>query len=254
MDELAAHRLELSSEAEDDLVAVWESGAAPAVAHRRLLRRRLLRRPHLLVVPGHRGRGAATTASCAKRSSSASREGRGPMTPDGELKAEKYRLVVEGPPNWTIVPRLLADVQPRGRDRRRRARTRASAGSTTRASGTTRAARSTRSPTTASVATRTSVCRRASSCSRSTSASTRPTGFSSTASSSCNSFSVGQLLMLRQLEERPACRAASSRAIWSTPATSARRTSRTACRATCRCSRRAAEAARASRSEPADAR
>jgi benzoyl-CoA reductase subunit B len=29
------------------------------------------------------------------------REGKGPITPDGELKEEKYRLVVEGPPNWT---------------------------------------------------------------------------------------------------------------------------------------------------------
>ena len=27
--------------------------------------------------------------------------GEGPMTPDGPLKREKYRLVVEGPPNWT---------------------------------------------------------------------------------------------------------------------------------------------------------
>lgn len=29
------------------------------------------------------------------------RDGKGPVTPDGELKEEKYRLVVEGPPNWT---------------------------------------------------------------------------------------------------------------------------------------------------------
>jgi benzoyl-CoA reductase subunit B len=29
------------------------------------------------------------------------REGKGPMTPEGELAEEKYRLVVEGPPNWT---------------------------------------------------------------------------------------------------------------------------------------------------------
>jgi len=29
------------------------------------------------------------------------REGRGPITPEGELTDEKYRLVVEGPPNWT---------------------------------------------------------------------------------------------------------------------------------------------------------
>jgi benzoyl-CoA reductase subunit B len=28
-------------------------------------------------------------------------EGKGPVTPDGELSEERYRLVVEGPPNWT---------------------------------------------------------------------------------------------------------------------------------------------------------
>ncbi len=28
-------------------------------------------------------------------------EGRGPITPAGELQEERYRLVVEGPPNWT---------------------------------------------------------------------------------------------------------------------------------------------------------
>ncbi len=28
-------------------------------------------------------------------------EGRGPITPEGEMGGEKYRLVVEGPPNWT---------------------------------------------------------------------------------------------------------------------------------------------------------
>jgi benzoyl-CoA reductase subunit B len=28
-------------------------------------------------------------------------ERRGPLTPDGELEHERYRLVVEGPPNWT---------------------------------------------------------------------------------------------------------------------------------------------------------
>ena len=29
------------------------------------------------------------------------RAGRGPVTPEGELAAERYRVVVEGPPNWT---------------------------------------------------------------------------------------------------------------------------------------------------------
>ena len=28
-------------------------------------------------------------------------KGQGPITPEGEMKEEKYRLVVEGPPNWT---------------------------------------------------------------------------------------------------------------------------------------------------------
>jgi len=28
-------------------------------------------------------------------------QGKGPVTPEGEIKEEKYRLVVEGPPNWT---------------------------------------------------------------------------------------------------------------------------------------------------------
>ncbi|MEE8496833.1 MAG: benzoyl-CoA reductase subunit B [Xanthomonadales bacterium] len=28
-------------------------------------------------------------------------EGKGPITPDGDMKEERYRLVVEGPPNWT---------------------------------------------------------------------------------------------------------------------------------------------------------
>ncbi|MBV6421442.1 MAG: Benzoyl-CoA reductase subunit B [Ignavibacteriaceae bacterium] len=30
-----------------------------------------------------------------------SAQGLGPVTPEGEIKEEKYRLVVEGPPNWT---------------------------------------------------------------------------------------------------------------------------------------------------------
>ena len=29
------------------------------------------------------------------------RDGKGPITPEGDMKEEKYRLVVEGPPNWT---------------------------------------------------------------------------------------------------------------------------------------------------------
>jgi benzoyl-CoA reductase subunit B len=29
------------------------------------------------------------------------RAGKGPLTPDGEIEQERYRIVVEGPPNWT---------------------------------------------------------------------------------------------------------------------------------------------------------
>ncbi len=29
------------------------------------------------------------------------RQGKGPVTPDGDIDQEKYRIVVEGPPNWT---------------------------------------------------------------------------------------------------------------------------------------------------------
>ncbi|GMV41315.1 MAG: hypothetical protein AMXMBFR64_30310 [Myxococcales bacterium] len=32
--------------------------------------------------------------------------GRGPVTPDGEMETERYRVVVEGPPNWTSFRRF----------------------------------------------------------------------------------------------------------------------------------------------------
>jgi len=93
-------RLALSRQAEDDLVAVWESakhrpspidgyfggvyyigpifsafrGTEDAVKYYRLLR-----------------------AEVEDRMS----RNEGPMTPDGPSPEEKYRLVVEGPPNWT---------------------------------------------------------------------------------------------------------------------------------------------------------
>jgi benzoyl-CoA reductase subunit B len=99
LDELGRH-LALSAQAEDDLVRVWESarhrpspidgyfggvyyvgpifsafrGTEDAVAYYRELREEIEER-----VAG----------------------GEGPMTPDGTMGKEKYRLVVEGPPNWT---------------------------------------------------------------------------------------------------------------------------------------------------------
>jgi benzoyl-CoA reductase subunit B len=99
MDELA-RRMALSRKAEDDLVAVWESarhrpspidgyfggvyyigpifsafrGTEDAVGYYELLR-------------------AEVEARMAR--------GEGPTTPDGQSTEERYRLVVEGPPNWT---------------------------------------------------------------------------------------------------------------------------------------------------------
>ncbi len=95
-----SRRLALSAEAERDLVAVWESakhrpspidgyfggvyyvgpifssfrGTEDAVAYYRELRQE-------------------TEARIA--------QGLGPVTPDGNAERERYRLVVEGPPNWT---------------------------------------------------------------------------------------------------------------------------------------------------------
>jgi benzoyl-CoA reductase subunit B len=65
-------------------------------------------------------------------------------------------------------------------------------------------------------------------------------GFLINSVKSCNSFSVGQLLDApRPWRSGPASRAASSSRTWSIRATSARRTSRTGSRAISRCSRRA---------------
>lgn len=98
-EELSA-RLERSREAEDDLVAVWESarhrpspidgyfggvyyigpifsafrGTEDAIEYYRMLRGEVEARVE---------------------------RGEGPMTPDGPLEEERFRLVVEGPPNWT---------------------------------------------------------------------------------------------------------------------------------------------------------
>ncbi len=98
-DELS-RRLALSRIAEDDLVAVWESaqhtpspidgyfggvyyigpifssfrGSQDAIDYYKLLRAEVEERIAL---------------------------GQGPATPDGRLDDQKYRLVVEGPPNWT---------------------------------------------------------------------------------------------------------------------------------------------------------
>jgi benzoyl-CoA reductase subunit B len=98
-DELS-RRMALSAQAEEDLVAVWESA-----------------RHKPSPIDGYFGgvyyvgpifssfRGSEDAARYYRELRAEVeqrvREGRGPMTPDGEMPKERYRLVVEGPPNWT---------------------------------------------------------------------------------------------------------------------------------------------------------
>jgi len=93
-------RLALSSKAEDDLVAVWESAK---------------QRPSPIdgyfggvyyigpIFSAFRGTQEAVDYYQLLRSEVEARaaRGEGPMTPDGTLTEERFRLVVEGPPNWT---------------------------------------------------------------------------------------------------------------------------------------------------------
>jgi benzoyl-CoA reductase subunit B len=99
-DRCAAARA-LSARAEDDLVHVWRVGQARALAHRRLLRRRLLHRAHLHRLPRHRRRRRLLPRCCARGRARACVRARAPSPPTATSTDERYRLVVEGPPNWT---------------------------------------------------------------------------------------------------------------------------------------------------------
>ena len=95
-----SRRLALSARAEEDLVKVWESAR---------------HRPSPIdgyfggvyyvgpIFSSFRGSEDAALYYQELREEVDQRiaEKRGPMTPDGEMPNEKYRLVVEGPPNWT---------------------------------------------------------------------------------------------------------------------------------------------------------
>ena len=99
LDELA-RRLALSARAEDDLVAVWESAR---------------HRPSPIdgyfggvyyvgpIFSAFRGTEDAVAYYAELRAEVEQRiaDGEGPATPDGAMGPERYRLVVEGPPNWT---------------------------------------------------------------------------------------------------------------------------------------------------------
>ena len=92
--------LALSAQAEDDLVWVLQSAKtvpSPIDAYFGAV---------YYVGPifgAFRGTPAAIDYYRALRAEIAGRmaEGKGPVTPDGDMPAERFRLVIEGPPNWT---------------------------------------------------------------------------------------------------------------------------------------------------------
>jgi benzoyl-CoA reductase subunit B len=94
------HALALSAKAEDDLVWVLESAKnrpSPIDAY--------FGGVYYIgpIFSAFRGTEAAVDYYRSLRSEIEQRiaERRGPLTPDGELEHERYRVVVEGPPNWT---------------------------------------------------------------------------------------------------------------------------------------------------------
>jgi len=99
MDVLREH-LRLSAKAEDDLVAVWESARHKPSPIDGYFGGVYYIGP---IFTAFRGTTEAVDYYKALRSEVEERMARneGPMTPDGPAPEEKYRLVVEGPPNWT---------------------------------------------------------------------------------------------------------------------------------------------------------
>jgi benzoyl-CoA reductase subunit B len=98
-DELA-HRLELSRQAEDDLVAVWESAK-----HRPSPIDAYFGGVYYVgpIFSAFRGteEGVEYYRELRREVEERAAAGLGPVTPDGPLDQQDYRLVVEGPPNWT---------------------------------------------------------------------------------------------------------------------------------------------------------
>ena len=99
LDELGS-RLAKSAEAESDLVAVWESARHTPSPIDGYFGGVYYVGP---IFSAFRGTDDATSYYRELREEVEARiaAGEGPATPDGPLTRERYRLVVEGPPNWT---------------------------------------------------------------------------------------------------------------------------------------------------------
>jgi len=98
--DLLREKLVLSAKAEDDLVAVWESAK-----HRPSPIDGYFGGVYYIgpIFTAFRGTSAGCEYYEMLRAEIAERirEGRGPVTPEGDMTEERFRLVVEGPPNWT---------------------------------------------------------------------------------------------------------------------------------------------------------
>ncbi|MFN0151838.1 MAG: benzoyl-CoA reductase subunit B [bacterium] len=99
LDDLAS-RLALSARAEDDLVAVWESARHKPSPIDGYFGGVYYIGP---IFSAFRGTTEAVEYYRELREEIEARiaAGEGPATPDGPARPERYRLVVEGPPNWT---------------------------------------------------------------------------------------------------------------------------------------------------------
>jgi benzoyl-CoA reductase subunit B len=99
VEELCA-RLALSAQAEQDLVAVWESARHKPSPIDGYFGGVYYVGP---IFSAFRGTSEAVEYYRELRAEVEARiaAGEGPSTPDGPLAQERYRLVVEGPPNWT---------------------------------------------------------------------------------------------------------------------------------------------------------
>lgn len=94
------HHLALSAKAEDDLVWVLQSAKhrpSPIDAYFGAV---YYVGPIFSAFRGTEGAVAYYQALRAEIEERI-REGKGPVTPDGDIEKEKFRVVVEGPPNWT---------------------------------------------------------------------------------------------------------------------------------------------------------
>jgi benzoyl-CoA reductase subunit B len=95
-----ARRLQLSRQAEDDLVAVWQSARARPSPIDAYFGGVYYVGPIFSAFRGSEDAVAYYRELRAEVEERAAR-GEGPTAPDGPLGEQRFRLVVEGPPNWT---------------------------------------------------------------------------------------------------------------------------------------------------------